>query len=75
METPMLSIIWYVRHGLRPLWNERGAETAEWMIIVGLLAAVGLIIYAAPAGPLATALGTLATDIMAKVSGVVTSAP
>ena len=70
----MLSIIWYVRHGLRPLWNERGAETAEWMIIVGLLAAVGLLVYASPSGPLALALSDLATTIMGAVKTAVTAA-
>ena len=66
----MVSIIWYVRHGLRPLWNERGAETAEWMIIVGLLTAIALIIYLAPEGPIATMLNAIAT----KIESVVTTA-
>ncbi|MGH7422060.1 MAG: hypothetical protein ACREJ1_00100 [Candidatus Methylomirabilales bacterium] len=63
----MLSIIWYVRHGLRPLRNERGAETAEWMIIVGLLAAVGIFIYASPDGPLALGLKDLIDTIIKAV--------
>ena len=66
-----MSIIWYVRHGLRPLWNERGAETAEWMIIVGLLTAIALIIYAAPAGPIGTMLTTVATSIQTAVTGAI----
>ncbi len=67
----MLSIIWYVRHGPRPLWNERGAETAEWMIIVGLLTAIALIIYAAPPGP----IGTMLTAIADAVKTAVTTLP
>ena len=67
----MLSIIWYVRHGPRPLWNERGAETAEWMIIVGLLTAIALIIYAAPAGPLADMITSVATAIQTAVTGAI----
>lgn len=70
----MLNIVWHLRDRVRYLWNERGAETAEWMIIVGLLAAVGLLIYAAPGGPLATALGTMATNIMTAVSGAISAA-
>jgi len=66
-----MSIIWYVRHGLRPLWNERGAETAEWMIIVGLLTAIALIIYAAPAGPIGTMLTTVSTAIQTAVTGAI----
>ena len=66
----MLSVVWYVRHGLRPLWNERGAETAEWMIIVGLLTAIALIIYALPPGP----IGTMLTAIALAVQNTVTTA-
>lgn len=66
----MLSITRYLRDRLRSLWNERGAETAEWMIIVGLLTAVALLIYAAPAGPLSGGLTTLAANIMAAVNAV-----
>jgi hypothetical protein len=64
----MLSITGYLRDRVRYLWNERGAETAEWMIIVGLLAAIGLIVYAAPGGPIVTGLTTLAGNIMAAVN-------
>ena len=63
----MVSIIWYVRHGLRPLWNERGAETAEWMIIVGLLTAIALVIYALPGSPLEAALRAMVTAVSAAV--------
>ena len=67
----MLSITGYLRDRLRSLWNERGAETAEWMIIVGLLAAVALLIYAAPAGPLSGGLTALAAAIMAAVTAAI----
>ena len=74
METPMLSITGYLRDRFRSLWNERGAETAEWMIIVGLLAAVALLIYALPPGPLAQGLSDLATAIIGAVQTAVTGA-
>ena len=70
METPMLSITGYLRDRFRSLWNERGAETAEWMIIVGLLTVVALAIYALPPGPLATGLTTLAGAIVGAVTGL-----
>ena len=71
METPMLSITGYLRDRLRSLWNERGAETAEWMIIVGLLCAVALIIYAAPGGPIVVGLTGLAAAIIAAVTAAI----
>ena len=68
METPMLSITGYLRDRLRSLWNERGAETGEWMIILGLLTAVALAIYGvAPISPLVQGLQGLATLIIGAV--------
>lgn len=67
----MLSITGYLPDRFRSLWNERGAETAEWMIIVGLLTAIALIIYAAPAGPIGTMLTTVATAIQTAVTGAI----
>ncbi|HET7853024.1 MAG TPA: hypothetical protein VFM04_01005 [Candidatus Methylomirabilis sp.] len=67
----MLSITGYLRNRFRSLWNERGAETAEWMIIVGLLTAVALIIYAAPAGPIGAMISAVALAIQNAVTGAV----
>ncbi|WP_411726028.1 Flp family type IVb pilin [Methyloglobulus sp.] len=42
--------------------DEKGAETAEWAVIVGLLIAIGLVVYA-PAGPIGTAVAGVGTSI------------
>lgn len=70
----MLSIMWYLRDGLRYLRNQRGAETAEWIVIVGLIAVVAFLIYAAPAGPLATGLSQLVTDTVNFISTALSTA-
>lgn len=67
----MLSITGYLRDRLRLLWNERGAETAEWMIIVGLLTAIAIIIYAAPAGPIGAMISAVALAVQNAVTGLV----
>ncbi len=41
----MQSVIWYLRQGLSHVRNQRGAETAEWIVIVGLIAVVAFFIY------------------------------
>ena len=64
----MLSITGYLRDRLRSLWNERGAETGEWMIILGLLTAVALAVYGVTApSPLVQGLKDLATHIIGAV--------
>ncbi|WP_411726029.1 Flp family type IVb pilin [Methyloglobulus sp.] len=42
--------------------DEKGAETAEWAVIVGLIVAIGLAVYGA-GGPIETAVGTAGTSI------------
>ncbi len=67
----MLNIIRYPRDGLRYLRNQRGAETAEWILIVGLLVVVAVAIYAAPASPLLTGLTTVVTNVVAAITTAV----
>ncbi len=51
------------------LINEDGAETAEWAVIVGLLALMGITIYA-PGG----SIGLAITGIGAKITAAITTA-
>ncbi len=64
----MLNIIRYPRDGLRYLRNQRGAETAEWIVIVALLVIVALAVYGDPNGTLTTGLKGLVTSLITKIS-------
>ena len=66
----MLSVLCYVRSWVCYLRGERGAETAEWMIIVGLIAAIALLIYSS-GGPLATGLQTAVCTIVRTMAPLV----
>lgn len=57
----MQSVIWYLRQGLSHVRNQRGAETAEWIVIVGLIAIVAFVVYP----------GTLQDGLISVVDGVV----
>ena len=57
----MQSVIWYLRQGLSHIRNQRGAETAEWIIIVGLIAIVAFFVYP----------GALQDGLVSVVDGVV----
>lgn len=59
----MQSVIWYLRQGLSHVRNQRGAETAEWIIIVGLIAIVAFFVYP----------GALQAGLVTVVDGVVAS--
>jgi Flp pilus assembly pilin Flp len=48
------------------LKQEKGAETAEWAVIVGLLIVMGTAIYA-PGGQIGTAIGGLGAKISAAL--------
>ena len=67
----MLIVLCYVRRWVSYLRGERGAETAEWMVIVGLVAAIALLIYST-GGPLATGLQTAVCTIVATIARGVT---
>ena len=57
-----------MKNFLLRLWKEEeGAETAEWLLIVGLLVAVGVAIYT---GVLQTAL----TNVVGTIEGTITTA-
>ena len=43
----MQSMIWWLKDRFCCLRNERGAETAEWIIMVALIAVVAFLIYGA----------------------------
>ncbi len=70
----MLNIIRYPRDGLRYLRNQRGTETAEWILIVGLLVVVAVAIYAAPSGPLVTGLVQVVKDVVSAISTAIGTA-
>jgi len=67
----MLIVLCYVRRFVSYLRGERGAETAEWMIIVGLIAAIALLIYSS-GGPLALGLQNAVCTIVATMAPGVT---
>jgi Flp pilus assembly pilin Flp len=53
---------------LMKLWKEEeGAETAEWLIIVALIAAVAIALYT---GVLQTALSGLINNISTTIQGI-----
>jgi Flp pilus assembly pilin Flp len=57
-----------MKNFLMNIWqDESGAETAEWLVIVSLITAVGVFIYT---GVLQTALGVLVTNISAQINAV-----
>ena len=67
----MLSVLCYVRSWVPYLRGERGAETAEWLIITALVTAIALLIYSS-SGPLATGLQTAVCTIVATMAPGVT---
>jgi len=67
----MLSVLCYVRSWVSYLRGERGAETAEWLIITALVAGIALLIYSS-GGPLATGLQTAVCTIVATMAPGVT---
>ena len=66
----MLSIMWYPRDGLRYLRNQRGAETAEWIVIVAVLVIIALAVYGGPDGVLGTGLSAVIATIIAKIKAI-----
>ncbi len=69
----MLSIIRYLRDGLRYLRNQRGAETAEWIVIVAILVIIALAVYGTPTGTLGAGLTAVIDSFIAKVDGLFTA--
>jgi Flp pilus assembly pilin Flp len=58
---------------LLKLWqDEEGAETAEWLVIVALLVAVGVTVYGATG---AGSLGEMLTGIIGAIDAVVDPLP
>jgi hypothetical protein len=53
------------------LRDERGIETAEWLIITALVAAIALLVYSS-GGPLATGLQTAVCTIVITMAPSVT---
>ncbi len=66
----MLSIMWYPRDGLRYLRNQRGAETAEWIVIVAVLVIIALAVYGGPDGTLGAGLSAVIATIIAKIKAI-----
>lgn len=57
-----------MKHFLRNFWqDEQGAETAEWLVIVALVTAVGIALYN---GVLEPALGGLIGNISADIGAL-----
>ncbi len=67
----MLSIIWCVRDGFCYLRNERGAETAEWIVMVALMTVVAFLLYAANS-PLSQGLQQAVCQIVLTIAPSVT---
>lgn len=62
----MLTIIRYLREGLRYLEDERGIETVEYLLIAALITAMAVAVYP---GSLQTALESAVTFIASNITG------
>lgn len=67
----MLGVLCYLRSWVYYLRGERGIETAEWLIITALVAAIALLVYSS-GGPLATGLQTAVCTIVGTMAPGVT---
>lgn len=57
-----------MKHFLMNLWrDEKGAETAEWLVVVALISAVGIALYN---GVLQPALTGLINNISADINAL-----
>jgi Flp pilus assembly pilin Flp len=48
--------------------GEKGGETAEWAVIVGLLVIIGTTVYS-PTGAIGTAIAGVGTSITTAIAG------